>query len=295
MYLLLLFVVVSVGVSFLMGISFVHRKLFPRKRDLDLLLQTPIILFAITSLLATVVDRFTELSLLSHYLSHLSWLILLLEVYFYPKYLYTLFGRPFYTDLYYKGATVFWMVFYVFLVWGGMPTLFFIICSLYSALFLLFFSYLFLPKLDKLHSVVKQDFIRGFLILNIFLALALTISAIFMSWDNSASLNGVLVTPVLIYTICISILTVRAYLAEIMQVREQRASKDQVHDFCIRYALTTREKEVLEQVILKLKNREIADFLHISQHTVKAHLKNLYTKTGATDKESLIALLNSHQ
>ncbi len=42
--------------------------------------------------------------------------------------------------------------------------------------------------------------------------------------------------------------------------------------------LTEREKNVLHYLALGLKNEEIAKKLHISVHTVKAHLEAIYEK-----------------
>lgn len=42
--------------------------------------------------------------------------------------------------------------------------------------------------------------------------------------------------------------------------------------------LTTREIEVLEQVVTGASNKEIADILHITENTVKIHLRNILEK-----------------
>ena len=42
--------------------------------------------------------------------------------------------------------------------------------------------------------------------------------------------------------------------------------------------LTTREIEVLEQVVTGASNKEIADTLHITENTVKIHLRNILEK-----------------
>jgi DNA-binding NarL/FixJ family response regulator len=42
--------------------------------------------------------------------------------------------------------------------------------------------------------------------------------------------------------------------------------------------LTTREIEVLEQVVTGASNKEIADALHITENTVKIHLRNILEK-----------------
>jgi DNA-binding CsgD family transcriptional regulator len=49
-------------------------------------------------------------------------------------------------------------------------------------------------------------------------------------------------------------------------------------------SLTPREKEVLRLVAQGFSNREIADILLISHDTVKTHLRNIFSKTGATDR-----------
>ncbi len=48
--------------------------------------------------------------------------------------------------------------------------------------------------------------------------------------------------------------------------------------------LTGRELEVLRHVSGMLRNHEIASEMHISLHTVKAHLKNIYCKLAATHR-----------
>ncbi|MEV0339280.1 response regulator transcription factor [Nocardia sp. NPDC050713] len=54
--------------------------------------------------------------------------------------------------------------------------------------------------------------------------------------------------------------------------------------------LTARESEVLELVTDGLSNAEIADRLHVGITTVKTHITNLMTKTGATNRVRLAAL-----
>lgn len=49
-------------------------------------------------------------------------------------------------------------------------------------------------------------------------------------------------------------------------------------------SLTNREVEVLELLVERLYNKEIADRLHISQETVKAHLKSVYAKLGVSSR-----------
>ncbi|MCI0526214.1 MAG: response regulator transcription factor [Nitrospira sp.] len=55
---------------------------------------------------------------------------------------------------------------------------------------------------------------------------------------------------------------------------------DQTHDRQTEAidALTAREVEVLEQVVTGATNKEIADILHITENTVKIHLRNILEK-----------------
>ena len=48
--------------------------------------------------------------------------------------------------------------------------------------------------------------------------------------------------------------------------------------------LTEREKNVLSNLAQGLTNQEIAGRLHISVHTVKAHLEALYDKLAVTNR-----------
>lgn len=53
--------------------------------------------------------------------------------------------------------------------------------------------------------------------------------------------------------------------------------------------LTSRERLVLEQLILGKSVREIADLIDRSPHTVHDHVKNLHRKLGASSRGALIA------
>jgi len=52
--------------------------------------------------------------------------------------------------------------------------------------------------------------------------------------------------------------------------------------------LTRREIEVLEQLAKGLANKEIADLLHISEYTVKDHLKSILAKLHVPDRTKAV-------
>jgi DNA-binding NarL/FixJ family response regulator len=53
--------------------------------------------------------------------------------------------------------------------------------------------------------------------------------------------------------------------------------------------LTARESEVAAFLAIGLSNREIADALSISEHTVKSHLKAIFQKTGVASRAQAVA------
>jgi DNA-binding NarL/FixJ family response regulator len=55
-------------------------------------------------------------------------------------------------------------------------------------------------------------------------------------------------------------------------------------------ALTARETEVLQLLTEGLPNKEIAQALRISEHTVKFHLSAIFAKVGATSRTEAVAI-----
>lgn len=55
------------------------------------------------------------------------------------------------------------------------------------------------------------------------------------------------------------------------------------------YGLTQREKEILMQMIDGLSKKVIASDLHLSQHTVDTHIKNIYTKLHVHCQTEVVA------
>ncbi len=58
--------------------------------------------------------------------------------------------------------------------------------------------------------------------------------------------------------------------------------------------LTPREKEVLSLLARGYNNNEIAACLHISKHTVKNHVSNIYHKLEMDDRTQLALLAVRH-
>jgi DNA-binding NarL/FixJ family response regulator len=53
--------------------------------------------------------------------------------------------------------------------------------------------------------------------------------------------------------------------------------------------LTQRELEVLQHMTAGKSDRAIAESLHVSEHTVRSHIKNLYRKLGVSSRAHAVA------
>jgi DNA-binding CsgD family transcriptional regulator len=59
------------------------------------------------------------------------------------------------------------------------------------------------------------------------------------------------------------------------------------------FALTVREKQLAEMLLLGLSTKELAESLHISAYTVQDHLKSIFAKAGVSSRRELISRLRS--
>jgi len=59
-------------------------------------------------------------------------------------------------------------------------------------------------------------------------------------------------------------------------------------------ALTRREREIVRQVALGLRNAEVAAKLNVSEGTVKTHLNNIFQKLGVRDRVGLVMYALRH-
>jgi DNA-binding NarL/FixJ family response regulator len=57
--------------------------------------------------------------------------------------------------------------------------------------------------------------------------------------------------------------------------------------------LSRREQQLLQPLCAGLTNKEIANQLHLSEHTVKNHVHRILRKTGTADRVELIDLYRS--
>ena len=56
------------------------------------------------------------------------------------------------------------------------------------------------------------------------------------------------------------------------------------------YGLTARELDALALLAAGLTNRQIAEKLFITQNTVRTHVRNIYSKTGSSNRAEAVRL-----
>ena len=74
---------------------------------------------------------------------------------------------------------------------------------------------------------------------------------------------------------------------------EQPATIDYHGVFSTKYDLSTREIQILDELLNRQSNKEIAANLYITEATVKFHVKNLLRKTACKNRNELIKLYNN--
>ena len=67
----------------------------------------------------------------------------------------------------------------------------------------------------------------------------------------------------------------------------QRSEQEVFESFCLRYDLSSREREVVRMVLDGHPNGEIAEALFITESTVKYHVRNVLQKVGCKNRAEL--------
>ncbi|MDN4607166.1 EAL domain-containing protein [Sporosarcina highlanderae] len=60
------------------------------------------------------------------------------------------------------------------------------------------------------------------------------------------------------------------------------------------YSITAREFEVFDLLLAGLNNKEISQYLYISEHTVKNHISRIFRKMSVTDRAQAMAMVYQH-
>lgn len=69
---------------------------------------------------------------------------------------------------------------------------------------------------------------------------------------------------------------------------ERLSAEERILENCIRYQLTTREKEIAVLICRGSSYKQIADSLYISERTVTKHVQNIFEKVNVSNKLELL-------
>jgi ATP/maltotriose-dependent transcriptional regulator MalT len=78
-------------------------------------------------------------------------------------------------------------------------------------------------------------------------------------------------------------------MEQISKILRDRMANSNLKSDKLENPLTKREIEILNRLSTGLPISQIASNLHISNNTIKTHLKNVYKKLGADGRESAVA------
>lgn len=90
-----------------------------------------------------------------------------------------------------------------------------------------------------------------------------------------------------------SVVVGRAEQKQLGNLRQLAMDTDLIERNCAKEMLSPRETEVAVLLCHRLKRREIADRLFISERTVDKHTERIFSKVGVTSREELLAKLNT--
>ncbi|WP_170311549.1 response regulator transcription factor [Vallitalea okinawensis] len=67
-----------------------------------------------------------------------------------------------------------------------------------------------------------------------------------------------------------------------------KSTDEKLNEFCIKYSLTSRQREIIELIIEGYSNKEISTSLHITEGTVKTHIYNIFKKTDISSRNQIM-------
>jgi len=127
------------------------------------------------------------------------------------------------------------------------------------------------------------------------------VAALTVARGFAQGLRGVLAADATVDTVKKALLTIRSgemWISRrmLLEALHSLAPSDSSSDTWRRLpSLSEREHAVLTQVLAGLANKDIAEKLAISEHTVKAHLQHLYLKLGVHRRVELLRACLSPQ
>ena len=77
--------------------------------------------------------------------------------------------------------------------------------------------------------------------------------------------------------------------AELAVTIELASPRDRAAIYTAANGFTEREAEILQRLLAGADTHELADGLHLAEHTVQDHLKSIFAKTGTHSRRQLLS------
>lgn len=163
---------------------------------------------------------------------------------------------------------------------------------------LLTLSYLFLGFVSVYRSLITMDIAaknNTYLAFACFgLLISRTVEAATTFFSNITATNKLMAGIVFSVLFALLIFVFFTYFQKIYLTPNYKTTiEDSLTAFARKYNLTVREKEVFQLLIKGNTNREIAQFMYVTENTVKFHVKHLLKKTDCSNRLDLITLFNT--
>jgi DNA-binding CsgD family transcriptional regulator len=137
---------------------------------------------------------------------------------------------------------------------------------------------------SKLKPKILKKIIRLFLILTILFMPGFIFDSVFI-------VNNKILFSALFFLIWNCITLYYAFKYFLLSKEKLALTQDYIKEF----DLTKREAEILGDLLQGLSYKEIGNKKFVSLATVKTHLHNIYTKTGAKSRHDLTVIINQYQ
>ena len=105
--------------------------------------------------------------------------------------------------------------------------------------------------------------------------------------SNSVT-GSILLAFLLAPTVTFFILTMERLYSRPAQEARSVTREDRVQGFAAKHGLSLREREILELLLERKSNPQIATELYISENTAKFHVRNILQKTGCTSRRDIV-------
>jgi DNA-binding CsgD family transcriptional regulator len=145
----------------------------------------------------------------------------------------------------------------------------------------------YLLSIDARKTLMTRKDLRNLALAELLFSILL--SALLLLYDTNPYLGMAVILMFFLAGILIPVYV--RYVAEISLPTANMPGQMAFEDFCNRFEISNREREIIREICNGLSNQQIADKLFISLQTVKDHTSRIYMKTNCSSRSMLIAMV----